>query len=513
MNDPHDRHGALERLVARGAGVGLASGVVAQLVLLSTYVLLARLAAPEVFGTFAAASILVAIGGLFIESGMTAALVHRGDRIEEATATAFLATLASGVTLTILSAALAPVVGAIFDDDEITTVAFAIAGVHLLNALHVVPNALLQRQFAYVRKALTEPVALTVYGVVAAVGLVVGWGVWALAAATYLSGVARVILVWTLLWSRPRLRLASFAMWRELAAYARHVLAGEILRHAGMIAHTLGIGRFLSTQELGQFNFGNQIARQAGAPIVTGAANVLFPAFARIADDARRLAEAFRRALTSLCFVTIPLSFGMLAFGESLAVLLLGERWQPAGEVLSSLGLVGAALAVISISTELLKAIGRPQFLPRIHLLSALAPIAAVAAGLPFGIVAIGALTSFGLSLVAVFALRLTSREIGLGMRTVAAAVVPTLGAAAIVGAAFFLVEHRFVKASSHGVVLGFALLGLEAGVAALCYLGLMRIAAPQATREVLGSLRHLARTRKQARGLDGPSAKSGEIG
>ena len=90
-------------------------------------------------------------------------------------------------------------------------------------------------------------------------------------------------------------------------------------------------------------------------------------------------------------------------------------------------------------------------------------------------------------------------------MREVAGAVVPSLAVAAGVGSVFFVVEHEFVKAASHGIVVGFVLLGIEALGAALCYLGLMRVVAPDVTRDVLGSLRHLARTKRA--GDSGPSS------
>ena len=400
---------------------------------------------------FAAASILVSIGGLFIESGITAALIHRQDRIEEAIATAFIAVLASGIILTIVSAALAPVVGWLFDgQDIVTNLAFAIAGVHLLNALHVVPNALLQREFAYVRKAVIEPVALGTYGVVAAAGLVAGWGAWALAGGLYASGLVRVALAWALAALRPRPRLASFAMWRELAGYGRHVLTSEILRRLGSMAQVVGIGRVLGTADLGQFNFGNRIASLAGSPIVTGAANVLFPAFARLSSDQERLGAAFCRALASLCFITVPLSFALLAFGESLAVLLLGRRWELAGEVLASLSLVGAALAVISISSRGVQGnrpAGSPTAIaPRLGT----GPTVAVGAGVWFGVVAIGACTSLTLAMVAFMGLRAASRVVGVSRRALAAIVVAPVTVAGSVAVCLFLVERYVVDSPSH---------------------------------------------------------------
>jgi len=501
VTDP-DQPGDLSRTVARGAGVAGLGGLLLQLVTLAAYILLARLAPPVVFGTFAAATILVTIGTLFVESGMTAALIHRHDRLEEAAATAFVSTLLGGVLLTLLSAALAPLVGLFFEGDDITEVALAISGMHLLNATTVVPDALLQRRFSYVRRAIVDPLWIGSYGAVAAVALASGLGVWGLVIATYASGVVRVTLVWAFARWRPSLRLASMAMWRELAGYARHVLASEFLRHLGVIARTAGIGRFLGTADLAQFNFGNRIATQAGAPIVTASAYVLFPAFARISSDRERMAHAFRRSLYSLCFLSVPVSLAFFPFGEPLAVLLLGASWEPAGEVLTSLCLVGAALALISISAEVFKATGRPDLLPRMHLLSALAPIVAVVVGVSYGVVAIGAATSVGMAAVAAVGVLAACRVTGVRSRVAADGVLVPAAIAGAIAAVFYIVEHRFAESASRGTALGLALLATEAAGAGALYLLAMRLAAPDRTREFFSAFRHLRRSSR-------PSAKA----
>jgi PST family polysaccharide transporter len=489
-----DDTGNLSRTVARGAGVAWLSGMLVQVVLLVTYIGLARLAPPEVFGTFAAASILVAFGALFVESGMTAALVHRQDRVDEAAATALVSTLLGGIALSLLSAALAPVVGAVFRSGEITTVALAVSGLHLVHAAAIVPTALLQKRLAYVRRAVVDPLWMATYGGVAAVLLVSGFGVWALVVATYASAAVRTALTWALLhqWITPR--LASFAMWRELAGYARHVLVSEFLRHAGAIAHTAGIGRFLGTPDLGQYNFGNQIATQASSPVVTASAFVLFPAFTRISSDRERLSSAFQRALTSLCFVAIPLSLAFFPFGKSLAVLLLGPEWAAAGDVLTSLCLVGASVALISISAEVFKATGRPDLLPRMHLLSAIAPISAVAVGVSFGIVAIAACTSIGLASVAASGIWAACAVTHTPRHRAGRIVLAPFVNAASVAVLFFAVDRGVVDPASRHAVVGFLLLIGEAILAGGLYLLAMRLTAPKATAEFVSSFRYLGR-------------------
>ena len=63
---------------------------------LVVYLVLARLLTPEEFGVYAAATILLGFMGLVSESGITSALIHRKDRIEEAMSTGAVWTLLAG---------------------------------------------------------------------------------------------------------------------------------------------------------------------------------------------------------------------------------------------------------------------------------------------------------------------------------------------------------------------------------------------------------------------------------
>src|SRR5918996_149876 len=102
MSEPETEPSSLTGTVIRGVGLAGAGYVLTQVLTLVAYLVLARLATPEDFGQFAAATILVSVGLLFTESGMMAALIHRRDRIDEAASTATVATFAAGLGFALL---------------------------------------------------------------------------------------------------------------------------------------------------------------------------------------------------------------------------------------------------------------------------------------------------------------------------------------------------------------------------------------------------------------------------
>ena len=107
----------LTRVVVRGVGLAGSGYLLTQLLTVISYLVLARLITPTEMGEFAAGS-LVMIAALFAESGMLAALIQRPDRIEEAAATAVIATMAAGVAFAVAGLAASPLIGLFFDSRE-----------------------------------------------------------------------------------------------------------------------------------------------------------------------------------------------------------------------------------------------------------------------------------------------------------------------------------------------------------------------------------------------------------
>jgi PST family polysaccharide transporter len=489
------------RLVVRGASFTGVGSILTQAVTLASYVVLARLAGPSVFGAFAAAWILVGVGTLFAESGMSAALIQRSDRLDEAAATALLSTLAAGVALSLIALAASPLVGLYFHSHEIGLLAAALSGVLFLNAVTVVPDALMRRRFSYVRLMIVDPLNALTYGGAGAVALAAGMGAWGLVLATYAASVVRVTAVLVLGRWAPDLRRASFSMWRELAQYARHVVASEVVREIGGIASTALLGRFVGIAPLGEYRFGWRMATQAGLPVAAASAHVLLPAFARIADDLERFRSAFLRSARVVSVLVLPVSFALVPLGEPAAVTLLGSSWRTAGHVLAALAGVAAALPAIALATEVFKAANRPDFLPRMSLLLTIATLVLMAASLPFGVVAVGGAMSVAYLLTAFYALTQVSRILVLPLRRVGASLAgPAVAAAGMTGLLFVFRAVWNVEARATLVQLGW--LGASLLVAVAAYALLLRLVAPSAARELVQAA-GIFRSRGVAAGAD----------
>jgi O-antigen/teichoic acid export membrane protein len=490
MHNPRADSGGLTGIVVRGVGLAATGFLLTNLLTLAFYVALARLATPRDFGVLAAGSVLIYFSATFVESGLAAALIRRREGVDEAANTVLVATVAAGAGFALIALAAAPLVGHFFGSTEITHVAAAMSGILFVRSVGIVPSTLLQKRFSFVRRVVVTPAGVLGFGIAAVVTCANGWGVWGLVLGSYVSTVVEVILAWAFVRWRPRLRLASVSMWRDLAAFGRHVVAADVVMGIGDKADSVVIGRLLSTAALGQYRYAWRVAALPLAAIVNVGAYVLYPAFAAIASDDERFRGAFMRALRWLSIVALPASLILLPLGEPLVVLVFGEQWRPAGRAVAAMCAFAAGHTYDSLASEAWKAAGRPDLLVRMHVLSAASLVALMLAFVPVGLTGMGVALSLSSIAVAAYALRGAGRVVGIPVRRLLEEIWPPAAGAILMAGILYAVEHGVVHADTHGVVLGLALLVAEAAGGAVLFLAFLAALRPDRAvelRELIG--------------------------
>jgi O-antigen/teichoic acid export membrane protein len=474
----------------RGAGLAGGGWVVGQVMNFAIYLVLARLATPEDFGELAAGTILVIAGELFAESGMLAAVIQRRDRVEEAANTALIATLTGGLAFSLLALAMAPLVGLFFDADNVTEIAAVTSVWILLRSATTVPDALLQRRFSFLRRVVVEPIGIVVFGVVAIVTVSEGMGVWGLVIGNTAQRLVMAIAAWALAGWRPRPPLASVGMWRELVGFGRHVLASEVIRRAGTQVRIALLGRFVGTAALGQYQYAARIAEKPLGIVVNAGAYVLFPAFSRISHDTSRLRRAFTRALRWVSVISFPIGTIMLPLGVPFAVLLFGETWRDAGYAAMAMFAYVGGRAIVSVASEVFKAAGRPEILPRMHSYSAALNVAAMAALLPLGLVGVASAVSISAIVIGGYALWRAAEVTATPWARLAGEIWPPAVSALAMAGVLLLLDRLVIDAAGRELALGLLLLGGELLLGACLYVAFLALVSPSRARDLVAALR-----------------------
>jgi O-antigen/teichoic acid export membrane protein len=484
----------LSDTVVRGVGLAGTGFILSQILTLGFYLALARLVSPREFGLFTAGSLVAGLGVWLAESGLVAALIHRRDRIEEAANTALIASVAAGVAYSLLALAAAPVMGIVFHSATVGRIAAVMSGVLFLGTLQIVPEAILQRRFSFVRQAVIKPLEVVALGASAVIACANGLGPWGLVIGYYASATTRFTLSWAFVGWRPRLRLASFAMWKELVQYGRFVVASNFLLRVAEQIPVLLLGSFVGKNPLGQYRYASRVATTPIMVVIQGASYVLFPALARISANAERFRAACLRSLRMMCAVAFPLGMSLVPLGVPASVLFFGDVWKDAGYSAVALAPFPVAGAVVAFATEVFKASGRPAILTKTNLVMLIAGSVCMVALLPFNLVGVSAGFSIGAIAGAAYALWSVARLLELPVRSMVNEMWPQALAATFMAGVLLAAELLVVHADSHGTVVGIVLLGAEAALGLVLYSAALFTIAPESARDLASVVSRLMR-------------------
>jgi teichuronic acid exporter len=96
---------------------------------------------------------------------------------------------------------------------------------------------------------------------------------------------------------------------------------------------------------------------------------VTFPVFSSIQDDRVRVKRGLRKVLTSLAFVSFPITIGILVTARPLVIVLLTEKWAPCVPYLRLLCLAGLLFPMNWFNMNVLYAIGRSDLCFRLEVI------------------------------------------------------------------------------------------------------------------------------------------------
>ncbi len=379
---------SLTGIVLGGVGWSLGSQVVVQVTRVAVGIALARLLTPDEFGVAAMALSFAGLLTIFTDLSLGAALIQRARITESDRSTVFWTTMAVGVALTAAGIGVSQLVADFFGRPEVARLFAFLSLGFILSALSLTQTALLMRELAFRSLQLRE-VAATLAGAVVGVGLAAaGFGAWAIAAQSVAAGAASAVLLWTLSPWRPRMTFSLESL-RDIGGFGIKLFASRLLAFANLNVDNLLVGRFLGAGALGAYALAYNVMFTPILRVAQPIQQVVFPAYARMQDDAARLGAAWLRSKRLSAALLAPAFLGMLVAAPDLVPVVLGGKWRAAVPVLQLLCCAGVAHTLVTLNWSVLQARGRAGTLLRLNAVVSLVTVAAFVVGLRWGIVGV----------------------------------------------------------------------------------------------------------------------------
>ncbi|MDR6592060.1 lipopolysaccharide biosynthesis protein [Saccharothrix longispora] len=427
----------LERKVTSAIRWSAVNSLVQRLGQVGVGVLVARLVAPEQFGVFAVALVVMNIVMSISEMGVSVALVRTERPVEELAPTVTTLSIASGALLCLVCVLGAPWFAGAMGTPQATGVIQLMSLSLVVAGVSAVPGALLQREFRQDHKFVADTSAFVVGTTVTVVLALLGFGAWSLAWARIATNLVStgVMFAYTERWYRPGFDPRQA---RELLSFGLPLAGASLLVFGVLNVDQIVVGSVLGTVQLGYYLLAFNLANWPVAAFSQPVRSVSLAAFSQVRDDPALFARTFARALRLLALATVPACVLLAVLADPLVRVVYGERWAPAAQALALLVALGALRVVLELGYDYLASAGRSRAIFVIHLvwLVALVPLLALGAHVG-GLRGVAAAQSVVVLVVVVPAYLVAFRPYGLRAGVLGAAVArPLLGGLVMVAVA-----------------------------------------------------------------------------
>ena len=455
----------LRRLAARGVFWTALEHWGYQLATLVIFAVLAHLLSPEAFGLVALATVFTNLLKIVADQGMADAIVQRPDLEGEHLDSAFWMSVAFGALLTVLLAAAAWPIAAIFGEPELGPVLAAMALTLFISGLSSVQRALLRREFSFGSLTARSLIAVAIGGIVGVIAALLGAGVWSLVAQILTFQVVAVITLWFASDWRPRFRF-SWDHFKELLPFGASIVGYRAFRLANTQIDNLMIGFFLGATALGFYVVAYRLLRLIINVSTSVIGSVAFPTFSRVQHDKQRVLGLYYRTIRMAALIAFPAFLGLVVIAPEVTMLVFGSGWEPSIAVMRILGFAGLVIAVNFLNPTVLKALGKASWRVIIMGLAALAQLVTIAIVVQWGIRAVAlAVTAVLLVMAPVWFLavsRLIPIRIGTLLRQFVSPLVSSLlMVAAVVGVKGIMPDIRLLWQVVALVGVGVAVYGI----------------------------------------------------
>ena len=330
-------------------------------------VILARLLDPTDFGLLAIGMALIALSQGATQTGFESAIIQRQDRPEDFLNVAWTFELLRCLILFAAIFALAPVLGALFNEPRAIAVLRALSLTLVFQGLRNIGVVYFRKNFDFHKQFALEIAPLALY-----VPLVIGLAVlmrnvWALVWANLAASLLTCVLSYVMHDYRPR---PDFSLTKAatLFRFGKWILGSSILAMAREQGTTLFVGRFLGIPALGFLNRADAFSTAIFQQLSDVAWKVGYPAYSHLHRSPSEFKNAYLKTLHLMTLFGLPMAGGLFALSTDFVHVIVTDKWLPIVPAIEILCLQAAVTFINTPALVAFNAAGRPAFVATISL-------------------------------------------------------------------------------------------------------------------------------------------------
>lgn len=415
-------------------------------------IILSRLLLPSEFGLIAMLSVFIALGGSFINSGLSQSLIRTIDPDEDDYSTVFFFNLVVSLLIYFLIFLLAPYIANFYNQSELNIIVKVYSITFIINSFSTIQITRYSKLLDFKTQMLISIPSLLISSIVGILLALMGYGVWSLVWSSIVQSLAVTLQFWYKSDWKPIFRFS-------IPKFKYHFHFGMKLMFSGVLdilftnAYTIIIGKFFAVSQVGFYNRANSLQMFPASTLSSIVGNVSFPLFSSIQNDDIRLKNVYKKIMQMVIFLVAPTLIIMGVLAEPLFRFLFTEKWLPAVPYFQILCFNGILYPIHSYNLQILNVKGRSDLFLKLEVFKKLIVIVTVAISFQFGIYGL----LYGSVITSILSFFINTHFSGKFLKYSAweqiKDLLPTLTISTVVGVAIFCIDQQLNDYSMNDLI------------------------------------------------------------
>lgn len=300
----------------------------AQLVTFIVSIVLARILMPEDYGTVALVTVFTTIMQVFVDSGLSTALIQKKDADDLDFSSVFYFNFVVCIILYLIMFLAAPLIASFYNKPELVPIVRVISLTIVISGVKGVQQSYVSRNMLF-KRFFYATLGGTVFSAFLGIAMAyAGFGVWAIVAQQLSNTAIDTLILWITVKWRPKL-MFSWGRLKGLLGFGWKMLVSGLLETVYNNLRGLLIGKIYSSADLAYYNKGQHFPDLIAININTSIDSVLLPAMSNEQDNRDRVKSMTRRSIMVSCYIMAPLMIGLACCASNVVIIILTEKWLP----------------------------------------------------------------------------------------------------------------------------------------------------------------------------------------
>lgn len=340
----------------------------AQLVTFIVSIVLARILTPSDYGTIALVTVFITILQVFIDSGLSTALIQKKDADDLDFSSVFYFNFVICIILYLIMFVSAPLIADFYKESSLVSIVRVISLTLIISGVKGVQQSYVSRHMLFKRfffSTLGGTIFSAVLGIIMAYA---GFGVWAIVFQQLSNNAIDTLILWITVKWRP-IKKFSWSRLKNLLSFGWKMLASSLLDTVYNNLRNMIIGKLYTSADLAFYNQGDKFPKLIVTNINTSIDSVLLPTMSNEQDNHVRVKDMTRRAIKISTYIMAPLMIGLAFCAKPIVQIVLTDKWLPCVPYLQIFCISYLFWPIHTANLNAIKAMGRSDLFLKLEVI------------------------------------------------------------------------------------------------------------------------------------------------